>query len=128
MEECMMRDQKPVSRTALAPELVMEKYLKSMFATLRSHTLTLRTCTCMLLYSFHKHMHTCTHTQKQSPTHKIMNVCAHMITEGGYEPVFVGNVAIYSATRHNLKLEGKKKEEESEEESRGMGGTTKYYW
>jgi len=35
---------------------------------------------------------TYTHTQTQTHTHKIMNVCAHMNTEGGTEAVCVDNV------------------------------------
>jgi len=54
-----------------------EELGKSILTCLISHTLTLRTSTCMPVYSWHTQIHSCTHTQKQSHTQNHECVCTH---------------------------------------------------
>jgi len=54
-----------------------EEVLKPMLASRGSHTLTLPTSMYMLVYSWHIHIHKCTHIQKQSHTQN-HELCIHV--------------------------------------------------
>ena len=92
-----------------------EEFGKSILTCPNSHTLTLRTSTCMPVYSWHTKIHTWTHTLKQSHTQNHECVCTHKYAIKLWACVCR---KVWEFILQTDKLAGKRKEEESE-----WGGT-----